>query len=328
MFYSLQEAAEKLNKTEEEVKHMVKQGKLREFRDGPNVMFKIDEVEALMSDSSIMASKETHTTSEQKEDEDEISLAPESTQAPAVEDELTNADTVMADTVMADADTDTASEEAIGALGETDSEPQTAEDMMGETKAASPEASLEEIEEDVNLDAFDSGSGLLDLSLQADDTSLGGILDEIYTSTEDEQGQQTTVAGSVTDVAAETEQIIPEEEFAAPQPALEAAIVPQAPIEPDTLSNAFGIVLFLPLLVIVYTAIVTLAGFNDVMPVILEKIQSLIWYIMLAVAVAAILIIAIPFMLSSKAPKTAKKQKAKRKDKKADKLPEPESETA
>ncbi len=43
------------------------------------------------------------------------------------------------------------------------------------------EASLEEIEKDASLDTFGSGSGLLDLSLQADDTSLGGILDEIYT---------------------------------------------------------------------------------------------------------------------------------------------------
>ena len=42
------------------------------------------------------------------------------------------------------------------------------------------ESGLKEIEEDVNLDSFGSGSGLLDLSLQADDTSLGGILDEIY----------------------------------------------------------------------------------------------------------------------------------------------------
>ena len=36
--------------------------------------------------------------------------------------------------------------------------------------------------DDINLDSFGSGSGLLDLSLQADDTSLGGILDEIYRS--------------------------------------------------------------------------------------------------------------------------------------------------
>ena len=49
MFYSLQEAAEKLNKTEEEIKEIVQEGKLREFRDGPNLLFKVEEVEALMS---------------------------------------------------------------------------------------------------------------------------------------------------------------------------------------------------------------------------------------------------------------------------------------
>ena len=57
MFYSLQEVAEKLNKSEEEVKEIIKQGKLREFRDGPNLLFKVDEVEALMSETNIMASK-------------------------------------------------------------------------------------------------------------------------------------------------------------------------------------------------------------------------------------------------------------------------------
>ncbi|GAI28364.1 unnamed protein product, partial [marine sediment metagenome] len=41
MFYSLKEAAEKLNKTEEEVQEIVKRGRLREFRDGPNLLFKV-----------------------------------------------------------------------------------------------------------------------------------------------------------------------------------------------------------------------------------------------------------------------------------------------
>ena len=50
MFYSLQEAAEKLNKTEDEIKQLVQEGKLREFRDGTNLLFKVDEVEALISD--------------------------------------------------------------------------------------------------------------------------------------------------------------------------------------------------------------------------------------------------------------------------------------
>ena len=43
-----------------------------------------------------------------------------------------------------------------------------------------PDIPFDKMDEDINLDSFGSGSGLLDLSLQADDTSLGGILDEIY----------------------------------------------------------------------------------------------------------------------------------------------------
>jgi len=53
MFYSQQEAAEKLGVTEEEVKQLARDGKLREFRDGPNVMFKIDEVEGLAAGSGL-----------------------------------------------------------------------------------------------------------------------------------------------------------------------------------------------------------------------------------------------------------------------------------
>ena len=41
MFYSLTEAAEKLGKTEDEVKQLAKEGTLREFRDGSNLLFKI-----------------------------------------------------------------------------------------------------------------------------------------------------------------------------------------------------------------------------------------------------------------------------------------------
>jgi hypothetical protein len=342
MFYSLQEVAVKLNKTEEEVKELVKEGRLREFRDGPNLLFKIDEVEALMSDTSLMASKgasaETEQESSEQEsseqessekepseqepseqvsDEDEISLAPESTEGPAEETKLTGGDT----TAMTG--------EGISVLGETDSEYQVAddtlaetkaesakapseEDTLGETKAAPGEASLEEIEEDVNLDTFGSGSGLLDLSLQADDTSLGGILDEIY-APEGEEGQE-TAEGSAMEVAAEADQMLSEEEIAAPEPALEAPSIVQAYVQqkPDTLNNAFGLMLFLPLLVIVYTAIVTVAGFNNVMPAVLTSIQGLIWYIMIGVAVAAGAILGVAFMLSGSAGKTEKKPKAKK----------------
>jgi len=70
MFYTLQEAAEKLNKTEEEIEQIIEQGKLRGFRDGPSVYLKIDEVEAFASEES-------------------ISPAPEAPQAPQAEEPAT-----------------------------------------------------------------------------------------------------------------------------------------------------------------------------------------------------------------------------------------------
>ena len=74
-------------------------------------------------------------------------------------------------------DADTAlTGENISVLGESD------EYNLKNDKQLNTPVPLENIEEDINLDSFGSGSGLLDLSLQADDTTLGGILDEIYTS--------------------------------------------------------------------------------------------------------------------------------------------------
>jgi len=216
-------------------------------------------------------------------------------------DELVGADTVAGD-------------QGINVLGETDSEFPISEDTMAETRDTTSEASLEEIEEDVNLDTFGSGSGLLDLSLQADDTSLGGILDEIYTSEEEEK--QKTREDSALEAAIEPErmQMLPEEEFAAPQATPEMPAVVQGYIEPapDTVSNAFGIMLLLPLLLTIYTAIVTVTGFNGVMPVIRDKIQGIVWYVMLGFAVASGLIIGAAFMLTGKTGGVGKKQKAKK----------------
>ena len=322
MFYSLEEAIAKLNVTEEQLKELTREGKLREFRDGSNVLFKVDEIEALMPDASAAAPEATPVTPQEETDKDEISLVPEATipETAELDTALPEAieDTTAGDE-LADADTVIA-EQGINVLGETDSD-QAIEDEKVETKGSTAEASLEEIEEDVNLDTFGSGSGLLDLSLQADDTSLGGILDEIYTS-ESEEGEETRESSAL-DVAVETEQMLPEEEFAAPEPAPGAPIAAQRYIElePDTISNAFGIMLFLPLLVVVYTAIVTVASFNNVMPVIQARIQDIIWYVMIGVGVAAALIIGVAFMLAGgggepkKKPKTKKPKKAKKKQK-------------
>ncbi|MFH1370166.1 MAG: hypothetical protein ABII09_02605, partial [Planctomycetota bacterium] len=70
MFYSIKEVSEKLGKSEDEVRQLVKAGRLREFRDGPNLLFKVDEVTALMSDTGVMqTSKQAEKSAEPKSEE-------------------------------------------------------------------------------------------------------------------------------------------------------------------------------------------------------------------------------------------------------------------
>ncbi len=374
MFYSLQEAAAKLNKTEAEIKQLVKEGRLREFRDGSNLLFKIDEVEGLMSEADIIGLEEAPEAestgvealeeveaseaevpdagfseeeilglgaetpelggelpdleaevqelgeeelsvaepaeaAEPAADTDEILLAPE-TGAPAPSSELTDADTALTGL-------------GTSVLGEADKDYEVTDDTMAETAiptgtagTTAPEVPLEEVEEDVNLDTFGSGSGLLDLSLQADDTSLGGVLDEIYTAegggaepSAEAEGEEAPVEAGV-----EPEQMISEEELVAPQPGAEALALAAPVIEaaPDAQSNMLGMLLFLPLLVVVYTMVVAVAGLRGVMPSILAGIQGLIWYIMGGVAVLALLVTAAAFLLTgerSAAPPKEKKAK-------------------
>jgi len=402
MFYSLQEVAEKLNKSEDEVKEIVRQGKLREFRDGPNLLFKVDEVETLlMSDTSIAASQEggdegsleialepeeepvaaeaeetappLEMAEEQPLDmeiEPEMEIAPSQAQELPQELEEVELEIPMAaepssellpevkpleetgdrmsleettqppvDRSLADDDTVIANE-GVSVLGETDSDYQLTDDTMGETQltpeetsllpseddtstTSADELSLEEIEEDVNLDTFGSGSGLLDLSLQADDTSLGGILDEIYTPEGEED--KSVGSASVLDVAADTEQMLAE--VGGPSsvgtPAMAKAYVEP---EPDSSSNILGVMLFLPLIAVFYTAIVIVGSLSNVTPTILKGAQGIIWYIAGGTAAVAMLIAGVALMTGGSGKSAGKKSKVKTKKAKKKKVKKPKKE--
>jgi hypothetical protein len=446
MFYSLQESAEKLNKTEKEIKQMVKDGLLREFRDGSNLLFKVEEVEALMPDTTapeleeipeiepleseepmleeISSDSQEPEISEQEIAEAELreSEAPEpetaEPEAPEMEtakpelieseeqeteipeevevsepealepevmeeapeseitEEAPETELMAEDTFVAEppppptgeasgsseillapetgapvmpgdlTDADTAlTGQGTSVLGETDRDYEITGDTMAETSVSAgltgstPEVPLEEIEEDVNLDSFGSGSGLLDLSLQADDTSLGGILDEIYTA--EGEGKEPAAGiepGSEAAMPAEPEETVPEEELAAPIPAaaeVPALAQPLIEMAPDTQSNTLGMLLFLPLLIVIYTTTVVVAGLKGVMPSILASVQSFIWYIMGGAAVVSGIVVAAAFLMTGekgtkvkkpKKPKVPKPKKEKIKKEKPKKEPKPKKE--
>lgn len=413
MFYSLKETAKKLGKTEQEVKQLSKEHKLREFRDGTNLLFKIDEVEALLAKAGpqalepeaqpqdetvqqgeeLLAVQEEAPQSEsigpeeleslfaldeeqpvsgeameqdaQQEPTDDLrleeALQPDALQEPIPTEEgidLSDTQHVVAaeasepetggspeDDIFLAAETgaapaegepgpmDTAlTGEGVSVLGETDKEYKLTDDTLAETMAglgAGEEASLEEIEKDVNLDSFGSGSGLLDLSLQADDTSLGGILDEIYTPEDQKAGVPGAEGeeGMAADIAAETEQMPLAQDLggASVEQAMPGMVPIAAEQEPDTPSNMLGGLLILSLVVMTYTIIAaSSAGIFKTVPGLISLTQEMIWMIVAGLAVVTVGIAAVAFIKGSgggapKAPKPPKPKKEKKENKKKDK---------
>jgi hypothetical protein len=321
MFYSIKEVSEKLGKSEDEVRQIVKSGRLREFRDGPNLLFKVDEVNSLLSDTSFMAANKPSDTPAPAKSEgtgtDEILLAPETTESPekgGEELQLTDADTQIVD-------------DGIKVLGDTDSLSKEGSDEtfkgLDETPSSpGKEASLEEIEKDANLDTFGSGSGLLDLSLQADDTSLGGILDEIYTpggegkapAAGEPAAEKVGAEGSAMEVAAEADQMLSADQFhETPIAAPTAAAIVYVEPAPDAMSNALGVMMFIPFIAVIYTIIAAISALSSVTPDIVKMSQSFIWYIAGGMAGASVLIAIVGMAMSGeKKPKAPKPPKVKK----------------
>jgi excisionase family DNA binding protein len=418
MFYSFEEAAEKLNKSKDEIKKLVRDGQLREFRDGPNILFKVEEIEALLPKEDISGPSEAEEPVEleaemdvpelaekpsmepvEKEQNDEIlaeephalepepeelseepiGLAPESEEktsepegfqdfdmdtsifeAPEEEksepeeNESAKAEDEDLDSILLAPETgnpvsendltdgDTAlTGQGTSILGKTDNDYELTDDTMAETAiidgtkgGSGGQEGLEEIEEDVKLDSFGSGSGLLDLSLQADDTSLGGILDEIYTDENKEPSAKEAEPGPDVDMAAIQEEGAMagagEEEIMTPQIEPDGAmalgpVVAQAP--PDSQSNILGMILVLPIIAVLYAAIVALAGIRGIIPSILKPIQIWVWPIMGVMGLISVIITVAAFMLTGeRRSPVAKEKKIKPPKVKKEKIKPPKKE--
>ena len=93
MFYSLQEVIEKMQATKERIDELVRDGRLREFRDGPNLLFKVDEVEALMADTSFMTAEQP-SPPEPQTDQEPLLVDLEPAETAAEPPELTEEDTI------------------------------------------------------------------------------------------------------------------------------------------------------------------------------------------------------------------------------------------
>jgi hypothetical protein len=171
---------------------------------------------------------------------------------------------------------------------------------------------LGNLDDDINMDSIGSGSGLLDLSLQADDTSLGAVLDDILPAAG--EAEEAPLTPEETSMAEEADKIF--EEAApngGPQSAPQAAAMAQY-IEPapDSLSNACGIMLIIPFLALLYAVIVVITGLRNIAPAMLKMMEgpmygmAMIWIVAIGLAVFILLIFGIAAMMGGKDKKSKK----------------------
>ncbi len=245
MFYTLDEAAQRLGVDADAVKVLASDGKLQQFRDRDRLMFKRDEVDALadqgadlggagedlLSDTDLAASLgDSGIPLGDTDASGAIDLMGE-TPAPgeqkAVDSRLADSGSVipLADSQDIDAQPAGASGSVID-MADTGGGSGISVFDSGEIDAADPLAQTQPTgsgggeDTDLSLDSISSGSGLLDLTHEHDDTSLGVELDEIM--------PQDTAAGSMLEAAPASStaaSAILEEMASEGGPALEAAPV-------------------------------------------------------------------------------------------------------
>lgn len=158
MFYTIEEVCEKLEKSEDEVREMASSGQIQEFRDRDKLMFKVDQIDLLAGD----------------EDHGEVHLELEDT-AGASGLGLTGTGTGTGFSLGGSGVPLVDSSEGTGiSVFDTDHGDESGEQTR-----------VGDYEEDLNLEAVGSGSGLLDLTRESDDTSLGAeLLEEVYSGEE------------------------------------------------------------------------------------------------------------------------------------------------
>jgi len=216
MFYTLEEAAEQLGVGTDRVEAMVENGELQQFRDGEKRMFKVDQVDQLAGSGGGEGEGEGEGESaEGGEPAPAAPTEPSTGQSPAGGEEMT-----LSDTGTGGEDARSASGTAIplaetghgegGGQGQDQGrsaqsgvdvfnagEVENAADPGEQTQVTSGQSQGGEGSEEMSLESAGSGSGLLDLTRESDDTSLGAeLFDELYPAEGSEQSSGDTQSGA------------------------------------------------------------------------------------------------------------------------------------
>ncbi len=312
MFYSAEEAAKRLRKTEDELKEMVRAGSLREFRDGATVNYKVADVEA-MAGSEPSDSASASASGEivlEPVDDSSIELSPAGSDILSLE-EVDSGDT-SASTAMGKEDTATRlkSDSVVPSVGVNvfdDEELDEAVDPLAQTAVTDMGG--------LGVDGVGSGSGILDLTKESDDTSLGAeLLDEIYSGEEEESAVE-----MAEDTRAGLDDAVTEEDTVAEEGQFEAgavAVAPQAEgltpqvraaqfveAAPDALSTSLTALMVVAVVVLWFAGLAGASMVRGVFPSLLKGVYANLPYYSGGALGVALMAGGITFLLARRSSK-------------------------
>lgn len=222
-FYSIEEVCELLGKDADGVRALVRDGSLREFRDAGKIFFKAEDVDKLAGKPPASADDSGEIDLEPTLDDDGDKKTDDKDEVPAINDVTGGTSLIGLEPMEGDDDKREGTSVTTGGISVfDDDEVEIDADPMADTQVTSGA-----IDDEVALDSAGSGSGLLDLTREADDTSLGAeLLDDIYPGedADDEEQAEEEPAAEAEEVEEEEEEL-PEE-----MPAAEAGEAVAAPV--------------------------------------------------------------------------------------------------
>lgn len=232
MFYTMEEAAQRLGMSEDEVQSLAESGQLQEFRDRDRLVFKVDQVDLLAGGG----------------DDDEISLA-ESSELEPISLSSSGSGSVFAQ--------DTPNESTGVSIFDPDAEEQAdpSADTLVSNAISAP---------DINMDSAASGSGLAQLTLEPDDTSLGAnLLEDVFGDELGESAAGESALGASAVAAASGGALFEssgESEFGGSTAAAQAALMPIAEAYDGPWSGLAGGMALGMVLTLVVTIAATIMG--------------------------------------------------------------------
>ncbi len=297
MFYTMDETKAALGKSEDDVKQLIREGKLREFRDGPRLMFKADQVESLKAELSGgsaedqvgLSAGDTHTPlglmdSRSGSGSGVISLAGDtSSGSPAPkEDGGAGMDVGLSGSLSGSIGGGSLAGGTLSGTGSMNrgtgkpgvnvfGDEASDVDPMAQTHIAPPK-------DQISLEGVGSGSGLLDLTRETDDTSLGAaLLDEISPGSKRTSPTPASISPSSGSTAGMTS-ISPLELPSEPVGAPVGTTIVGGPVTveaPDPVAPAFGAASLAASLVLVLSALVMIRALVVDSPLIDTRIEFL-----------------------------------------------------